>query len=73
MSVVAGEILSKSNPQFRNMTPTEVFEEIIPTKVPLGRPQSPESIGYAAVFLASDEADDITGQALNVDGGTVLS
>jgi len=29
-------------------------------------------IGYAAVFLASEEARNITGQALNVDGGSVM-
>jgi NAD(P)-dependent dehydrogenase (short-subunit alcohol dehydrogenase family) len=29
----------------------------------------PEDMGNAAVFLASDEAREITGQALNVCGG----
>jgi len=65
--------MSKMYPQFKDMNPSEVFNEIIRTRVPLGRPQSPESIGNVAVFLASDEAEDITGQAINVDGGTVLS
>jgi enoyl-[acyl-carrier-protein] reductase (NADH) len=55
------------------MDPTEVFNEIIRTRVPLGRPQSPDSIGNAAVFLASDEAKDITGQAINIDGGVVFN
>jgi NAD(P)-dependent dehydrogenase (short-subunit alcohol dehydrogenase family) len=36
------------------------------------REQAPADIGYAAVFLASEEARNITGQALNVDGGSVM-
>ena len=40
--------------------------------VPLRREQHPEDIGWAAVFLASEEARNITGQALNVDGGVVM-
>jgi len=73
MSVTAGKIMSKTYPQFKGMNPAEVFNEIIRTRVPLGRPQSPESIGNLAVFLASDEAQDITGQAINVDGGSVFN
>jgi len=73
MSVIAGKIMSKTYPQFKDMSPTEVFNEIIRTRVPLGRPQTPDSIGNTAVFLASDEAEDITGQAINVDGGVVFN
>jgi enoyl-[acyl-carrier-protein] reductase (NADH) len=40
--------------------------------VPLKREQTPEDIGWAAVFLASDQARSITGQALHVDGGVVM-
>ena len=32
----------------------------------------PSEIAYMAAYLASDEAKGITGQAMNVDGGTVL-
>jgi NAD(P)-dependent dehydrogenase (short-subunit alcohol dehydrogenase family) len=39
----------------------------------LGRPQTPEDIGKAVAFLASDDANEITGQALNVNGGAVLN
>jgi NAD(P)-dependent dehydrogenase (short-subunit alcohol dehydrogenase family) len=39
---------------------------------PLGRWQTPEEIAALAVFLASDRAGNITGQALNVDGGWVM-
>lgn len=38
-------------------------------RVPKGRVGQPEDIGAAAVFLASDEADYITGATLFVDGG----
>lgn len=40
------------------------------TLVPAGRIGSPSDIGPTAVFLASDDADFITGQVLYVDGGT---
>ena len=40
--------------------------------VPMKCEQTPEDIGNAAVFLASDEARYITGQALMVDGGCVM-
>jgi NAD(P)-dependent dehydrogenase (short-subunit alcohol dehydrogenase family) len=50
----------------------QIFEKRVQEWVPLQREQMPEDIGYAAVFLASDEARNITGQALNVDGGIYM-
>ena len=38
----------------------------------IGRYLSPEDIGNAVVFLASDRADGITGQILSVDGGSTI-
>ena len=40
--------------------------------LPWGRFGTPEDIGKAAAFLASDDADYITGAALRVDGGILL-
>jgi glucose 1-dehydrogenase len=40
--------------------------------LPWGRLGTPEDIGKSAVFLASDDADYITGTALLVDGGVWL-
>jgi 3-oxoacyl-[acyl-carrier protein] reductase len=37
--------------------------------IPLGRMSTPRDIASAAVFLASDEAEFLTGLALEVDGG----
>jgi len=39
------------------------------SQVPIGRLGTPEDVGHAAVFLASDEASFITGITLPVDGG----
>ena len=41
--------------------------------MPLKRPQTEEDIGHAVVFLASYLAKNITGQALNVDGGLCMN
>ncbi|AIT81448.1 SDR family NAD(P)-dependent oxidoreductase [Novosphingobium pentaromativorans] len=40
---------------------------------PLGRPIAPEDTANAALFLASDQARNITGVALPVDGGYVAA
>lgn len=37
--------------------------------IPLGRSNAPDDIANMAAFLASAEADNITGQSFNVDGG----
>ena len=51
------------------MNQRRTFESTLEARCPLGREQTPEDIGKAAVFLASDDARNITGQSLNVDGG----
>ncbi|OGY63557.1 MAG: hypothetical protein A3I89_02020 [Candidatus Harrisonbacteria bacterium RIFCSPLOWO2_02_FULL_41_11] len=58
--------------QYANMKPREIFEKRVSELVPLKREQTPEDIGWAAVFLASDEAKNITGQILFVDGGAIM-
>ncbi|RNF35991.1 glucose 1-dehydrogenase [Paracoccus methylarcula] len=40
--------------------------------IPLGRFSTPEDLGNAACFLASDEASMITGVAMEVDGGRCI-
>jgi meso-butanediol dehydrogenase / (S,S)-butanediol dehydrogenase / diacetyl reductase len=67
------QVLGHSNPALKGLTPDQIFKEFIQSMIPLGRPQMPEDIGNAVVFFVSDEAKEITGQALNVDGGAVFN
>ena len=62
-----------ADPSLRGKTPHEVFDMGVRARVPLGRPQTPEDVGRAVAFFASDDASEITGQALNVNGGAVMS
>ena len=41
-------------------------------QIPLGRIAQPEDIAHVATFLATDAASYITGQALLVDGGSLM-
>lgn len=67
-----GEVLRATNSAYTGLTPRQMFEKRVAEWVPLKREQTPEDIGHAAVFLASEEARNITGQALMVDGGVVM-
>ena len=49
------------------------FDTIIESSCALQSEQTPEDIGKAVAFLASDDARNITGQARNVDGGIVMN
>ncbi len=46
------------------------WDRLIKDRVPLGRPQTVEDIGQAAVFLC--QADNITGESINVTGGSEM-
>lgn len=50
-------------------TSDELSVEQMSSTIPMGRLADPVDIANAAVFLASDEAEMITGSALEVDGG----
>ena len=47
----------------------EVFDTRVETLIPLKREQTPQDMGNTIAFLVSDLARNITGQAINVDGG----
>jgi 3-oxoacyl-[acyl-carrier protein] reductase len=50
----------------------EEYIQSMTASIPLRRLGTVDEIGYAALFLATDEAAFITGQTIVVDGGQVL-
>ena len=50
----------------------EDFKKYVIENIPLGRMAEPEDVAYAALFLASDFANMITGHILSVDGGWTI-
>ena len=64
----------EQNPNLKNKTPKEVFDELaVKARTPLGRGQTAEDIGKTVAFFASEDSSEITGQALNVNGGASLN
>jgi meso-butanediol dehydrogenase/(S,S)-butanediol dehydrogenase/diacetyl reductase len=61
----------EATPEAAGLSAREYFDKYVVSRVPLGREQTPEDIGRAVAFLASDDAKNITGQSINVDGGMV--
>jgi NAD(P)-dependent dehydrogenase (short-subunit alcohol dehydrogenase family) len=55
----------------RNME-SEAIEDYLADKVPVGRLCTPQDVAHTALFLATDEAAFITGQAINITGGLVM-
>ncbi len=55
----------------RNM-PVEEVPAYLAGKIPLGRVATINDIANTALFLASDDAAYITGQSLNVSGGSIM-
>jgi 3-oxoacyl-[acyl-carrier protein] reductase len=48
--------------------PQELIEHVV-RQLPLGRPGTPEDVAAAVAFLASTDADYVTGQVLEISGG----
>jgi 2-hydroxycyclohexanecarboxyl-CoA dehydrogenase len=55
--------------ELKGMDPEEFFQSFYIDPTPLGRIARPLDIARAAVFLASEDAEFVTGTTLNVSGG----
>jgi NAD(P)-dependent dehydrogenase (short-subunit alcohol dehydrogenase family) len=65
-----GSLLASNLPNiYPNKSPREVFLTTVEHSVPLKREQTPEDIANLTLFLCSEAARNITGQAINVCGG----
>jgi NAD(P)-dependent dehydrogenase (short-subunit alcohol dehydrogenase family) len=65
-------MMKMRNPELANVEQRDLFLGMVKRNVPLGREQTPEDIGKLTVFLASEDARNITGQEIKVDGGIML-
>ena len=64
---------SATTPNPDGKTGRQLFEQYVQASTPLRREQTPDDIGNLAAFLASEYARNITGQAINVDGGITMN
>jgi NAD(P)-dependent dehydrogenase (short-subunit alcohol dehydrogenase family) len=67
--VAPGDILTEANADIVNDLKDSGATGRYLRATPAGRRGSPEEIGYAVAYLASDEANFVTGTTLRVDGG----
>jgi len=66
----------KRRAQARNISVNNMKKEIFSKRIasiPLGRLSTPEDIAGLVVYLASKEADYITGQSININGGFIVA
>jgi len=71
MWAVTDKWLAEHTPPFKDMPyqPKQVYNAMIESSTCLKRPTTPEHIANVVAFLCSEEASEVTGQHINVDGG----
>ncbi|MFD4489571.1 3-oxoacyl-[acyl-carrier-protein] reductase [Lysinibacillus fusiformis] len=57
--------------EMTNQLPEDIKQGML-TQIPLAKLGQPEDIAKAVVFLASEDANYMTGQTLHIDGGMVM-
>jgi len=73
--VVTTELWDQLDQESRDVGETETEGQLLEEfseGILVGRPSTPEDIAGLCVFLASEDSDYITGQAINVDGGMLV-
>ncbi|MDO8751828.1 MAG: SDR family oxidoreductase [Dehalococcoidia bacterium] len=55
--------------RFQDTNPPEVVRDFVKNNLPMGRFGWPEPVGALVAFLASAQADLMTGTCINIDGG----
>lgn len=60
--------IDKQMVEYKDMKPGEAWQEQV-DNIPLNRSQTPKDVANLVSYLASEDADYMTGQAINIDGG----
>ncbi|MCP4751210.1 MAG: SDR family oxidoreductase [Proteobacteria bacterium] len=55
------------------IAPKDALDMMVDMQIPFKKYQTPEDIGKAVTFLSSSEAEEITGQSLNICGGMAFN
>lgn len=63
--------IHKARAQRAGITEQESIDALLAT-IPMGRIETPDDVARAVQYFLGDEADYVTGQALNVDGGLIF-
>ena len=66
-AVCPGPVMTDMSSQW-----TEEYRSNVAKSIPLGRVGAPEEVAALTLFLASDQASFITGQTINVNGGSYM-
>ena len=66
------DLIDEQTASLRGMERGEPLRKRV-RRIPIGRAAMPTDIANVALFLASEASDYMTGQTLNVDGGSVMS
>lgn len=67
--VCPGYMITPMTAAFKDNEP--VYNELMDRTIPMHRGADPKEIGRTVLFLASDDASYITGQAIVIDGGVL--
>jgi 3-oxoacyl-[acyl-carrier protein] reductase len=70
VNAIAPGLTDTAQPRYGN---TEEQIAVRAREIPLGRMARPEEIARVAVFLASEDASQITGELIHVNGGAYLA
>ena len=54
------------------MLPRQVFDQMVGVAVPMASEQTPAQIADSVAFLCTRRAEQITGEVIAIDGGSVL-
>ncbi|WP_082129943.1 SDR family oxidoreductase [Aneurinibacillus tyrosinisolvens] len=66
------ELIDEKMGEYMNLEKGQAFKKFSES-ITLGRPETPEDVAKFVSYLASEDADYMTGQSVMIDGGVIFS